>query len=56
MTLSITSPHDGGNIRWSPPKGDRFDLEIVQDHASDFFNGSISGSPARPDARWSCGS
>ena len=37
MTLSITSPHDGGNIRVVAIDGDRIDLEIVQDHLSDFY-------------------
>ena len=29
MTLSITSPHDGGNIRVVAADGDKVDLEIV---------------------------
>ncbi len=37
MTLSITSPHDGGNIRVVAIDGDHVDLEIVQDHLSDFY-------------------
>ena len=42
MTLSITSPHDGGNIRMVAADGadldsGRIDLEIVRDHASDFY-------------------
>ncbi len=37
MTLSITSPHDGGNIRVVAIDGDNVDLEIVQDHLSDFY-------------------
>jgi murein tripeptide amidase MpaA len=42
MTLSITSPHDGGNIRLVAAEGAdsdtaRIDLEIVQDHKSDFY-------------------
>lgn len=37
MTLSITSPHDGGNITLVAVDGDRVDLEIAKDHASDFY-------------------
>ena len=37
MTLNITSPHDGGNIRVVAVNGDAIDLEIVTDHQSDFF-------------------
>jgi murein tripeptide amidase MpaA len=37
MTLSVTSPFDGGNIRTVAIEGDRIDLEIVKDHASDFY-------------------
>ena len=37
MTLSVTSPFDGGNIRTVAILGDRIDLEIVKDHASDFY-------------------
>jgi murein tripeptide amidase MpaA len=37
MTLSVTSPFDGGNIRTVAIQGNRIDLEIVKDHASDFY-------------------
>jgi murein tripeptide amidase MpaA len=37
MTLSVTSPFDGGNIRTVAIEGDRIDLEIVKDHSSDFY-------------------
>jgi murein tripeptide amidase MpaA len=37
MTLSVTSPFDGGNIRTVAIEGDRIDLEIVKDNASDFY-------------------
>ncbi|MCP3736065.1 M14-type cytosolic carboxypeptidase [Sphingomonas sp. RP10(2022)] len=37
MTLHINAAFDGGNIRVVAIDGDRVDLEIVQDHASDFF-------------------
>lgn len=37
MTLSITSAFDGGNIRLAAVDGDRIDLEIAKDHASDFY-------------------
>ena len=37
MTISINAAFDGGNIRVVGIEGDRVDLEIVQDHASDFF-------------------
>ncbi|HEX9964185.1 MAG TPA: M14-type cytosolic carboxypeptidase [Allosphingosinicella sp.] len=37
MTLSVTSPFDGGNIRTVAVAGDRVDLEIVQDAQSDFY-------------------
>ncbi len=37
MTLSVTSPFDGGNIRTVAIDGDRIDLEIVKDQASDFY-------------------
>ena len=37
MTISINAAFDGGNIRLVGIDGDRVDLEIVQDHASDFF-------------------
>jgi murein tripeptide amidase MpaA len=37
MTLSISSAFDGGNIRLVSIAGDSVDLEIVKDHASDFY-------------------
>ncbi len=37
MTLSVTSPFDGGNIRTVAIDGNRVDLEIVKDHKSDFY-------------------
>ncbi|HEX8214695.1 MAG TPA: M14-type cytosolic carboxypeptidase [Allosphingosinicella sp.] len=37
MTLSITSAFDGGNIRLVAIEGNRIDLEIAQDHSSDFY-------------------
>jgi murein tripeptide amidase MpaA len=37
MTLSVTSPFDGGNIRTVAVQGDRIDLEITKDQASDFY-------------------
>lgn len=37
MTLSVSSPFDGGNIRTVAIQGNRIDLEIVKDHASDFY-------------------
>lgn len=37
MTFSINAAFDGGNIRVVGLDGDRVDLEIVADHASDFF-------------------
>ena len=37
MTLSISSAFDGGNIRLVAIDGNRVDLEIRQDHQSDFY-------------------
>jgi murein tripeptide amidase MpaA len=37
MTLSVTSPFDGGNIRTVAIAGNRVDLEIAKDHQSDFY-------------------
>jgi len=37
MTLSVSSACDGGNIRLVAIDGDRIDLEIVNDHQSDFY-------------------
>jgi murein tripeptide amidase MpaA len=51
MTLSITSPHDGGNIKFVGIDRDRIDLEIVKDHQSDFYQWfyfRITGAAGRP--------
>src|SRR4028118_69659 len=37
MTLSISSAFDGGNIRLVAIQGNRIDLEIAADNASDFY-------------------
>lgn len=37
MTIHISSDFDGGNIRVVEIDGDRADLEIVNDHMSDFY-------------------
>jgi murein tripeptide amidase MpaA len=37
MSLSISSAFDGGNIRLVAIDGNRIDLEIAQDHQSDFY-------------------
>lgn len=37
MTIHISSAFDSGNIRLVGHDGDRIDLEIVADHASDFY-------------------
>jgi murein tripeptide amidase MpaA len=37
MNLSISSAFDGGNIRLVAIEGNRIDLEIVNDHQSDFY-------------------
>jgi murein tripeptide amidase MpaA len=37
MTLSVTSPFDGGNIRLVAIEGNRIDLEIAKDNSSDFY-------------------
>jgi murein tripeptide amidase MpaA len=37
MTAHISAAFDSGNIRVLKQDGDRFDLEIVQDHQSDFY-------------------
>jgi murein tripeptide amidase MpaA len=37
MTLSVSSPFDGGNIRTVAIEGNRADLEIVKDSQSDFY-------------------
>lgn len=37
MTITVSSAFDSGNIRVVGQQGTTFDLEIVQDHASDFY-------------------
>ena len=37
MAITISSAFDAGNIRVANQDGDRFDLEIVTDHMSDFY-------------------
>jgi murein tripeptide amidase MpaA len=37
MTLSVTSAFDGGNIRLVAAEANRIDLEIANDHQSDFY-------------------
>jgi hypothetical protein len=37
MTASISAAFDSGNIRVLKQDGDTFDLEIVKDHQSDFY-------------------
>ena len=37
MTAHISIDFDGGNIRVAAADGDRFDLEIANDHQSDFY-------------------
>ena len=37
MAITISSSFDAGNIRVVRQDGDRVDLEIVQDHMSDFY-------------------
>ena len=37
MALTISSSFDAGNIRVVKQDGDRVDLEIVNDHMSDFY-------------------
>jgi murein tripeptide amidase MpaA len=37
MTLSVSSAFDGGNIRLVASEGNRVDLEIVNDHQSEFY-------------------
>jgi murein tripeptide amidase MpaA len=51
MNLSITCPHDGGNIRLVAIEGSRIDLEIVRDHQSDFYQWfyfRLTGAAGRP--------
>jgi murein tripeptide amidase MpaA len=50
MTITISSSFDSGNIRVVSQDGDRADLEIVQDHMSDFyqwFHFRVSGAAGR---------
>ena len=51
MSVTISSAFDAGNIRVTKQNGDSADLEIVHDHMSDVYNGSISASPAARGAR-----
>ena len=37
MSITISSAFDAGNIRVIEQRGDTIDLEIVNDHMSDFF-------------------
>jgi murein tripeptide amidase MpaA len=37
MSIQINAAFDGGNIRMVAIEGDRIDLEIAQDHLSDFY-------------------
>ena len=37
MSTTINAAFDGGNIRLVGIEGDRVDLEIVQDHESEFY-------------------
>ena len=37
MSIQINAAFDGGNIRMVAVEGDRIDLEIAQDHQSDFY-------------------
>jgi murein tripeptide amidase MpaA len=51
MSLSVTSAFDGGNIHLVAIEGDRVDLEIVKDHASDFYQWfyfRLTGGAGRP--------
>ena len=51
MTVRISAAFDGGNIRVLAQDGDRFDLEIVKDHLSDFyqwFHFRLLGAKGRP--------
>lgn len=51
MTLAITSAFDGGNIRVAAARDDGFDLEIVNDNASDFYQWfyfRLTGAADRP--------
>ena len=51
MTARISTAFDSGNIRILKQDGDRFDLEIVKDHQSDFyqwFHFRLLGAKGRP--------
>jgi murein tripeptide amidase MpaA len=51
MTLSISSAFDGGNIRLVAIEGNRIDLEIANDHQSDFYQWfyfRLSGAGGEP--------
>ena len=51
MTARISTAFDSGNIRVLKQDGDRFDLEIVKDHQSDFyqwFHFRLLGAKGRP--------
>lgn len=50
MSISINAAFDSGNIRVVGQQGDRFDLEIVADHLSDFyqwFHFRVAGAKGR---------
>jgi len=50
MTITISSAFDAGNIRVLKQAGDSLDLEIVQDHLSDFyqwFHFRVAGAAGR---------
>lgn len=51
MTISISSAFDGGNIHVVAVDGDTATLEIVKDHASDFYQWfyfKVAGASGRP--------
>jgi murein tripeptide amidase MpaA len=51
MTLSVTSPFDGGNIRVAAVEGSRVDLEIRNDNQSDFYQWfyfRVTGAGGKP--------
>lgn len=51
MAITISSAFDSGNIRVVGQQGDRIDLEIVNDHLSDFyqwFHFRVAGAGGRP--------
>lgn len=50
MSITINAAFDGGNIRLVAIEGDRVDLEIVQDHLSEFyqwFHFRVAGAKGR---------